>query len=101
MKSLLKLAAVGTVMLPLSGLNALAQDGDPVIEMTTIDCRTMLKMDADEQDFTLIYFHGYISGTKSETLFNGPVLREATNKVMDYCIDNPSAMLMEAFEKSR
>jgi len=101
MKSFLKIAAIGVVILPVAGLSALAQDGDPVIEMTTVDCRTMLKMDADEQDFTLIYFHGYISGTKSETLFNGPVLREATNKVMDYCIDNPSAMLMEAFEKNR
>jgi hypothetical protein len=101
MKSYLKLAAIGSVLLPASVLTALAQDGDPVIEMSTVDCRTMLKMDADEQDFTLIYFHGYISGTKGETLFDGPVLREATNKIMDYCIDNPSATLMEAFEKNR
>jgi len=101
MKLALKLAAIGAVALPLSSLTALAQDKEPVIEMNTVDCRTMLKMDADEQDFTLIYFHGYISGTKGETLFDGPVLREATNKIMDYCIDNPSATLMEAFEKNR
>ena len=101
MKCFSLLAAIGIVALPITASSALAQENDPVLEMASVDCRTMLKMDADEQDFTLIYFHGYISGTKGETLFNGPVLREATNKVMDYCIDNPSAPVMEAFEKNR
>ena len=102
MKYLPVLAPVGGAMaLSFLGASALAQESDPVLEMASVDCRTMLKMDADEQDFTLIYFHGYISGTKGETLFNGPVLREATNKVMDYCIDNPSAAVMEAFQKNR
>jgi HdeA/HdeB family len=80
---------------------AVAQEGDPVLEMDSVECRTMLKMDSDEQDFTLIYFHGYISGTKGQTLFDGPALREATDRIMDYCIDNPSASVMEAFEKNR
>jgi hypothetical protein len=101
MKSLLKISAIGALALFTTSQNALAQDDDPVIDMNTVDCRTMLKMDSEEQDFTLIYFHGYISGTKGEIMFNGPVLREATNKIMDYCIDNPSAMVMEAFEKNR
>lgn len=81
-------------------LPAAAQD-DPVINMKDIDCRTMLKMEGDEQDFTLLYFHGYMSGTKGDMVFNGPVFREATGKIMDFCIDNPSATLMEGFEKNR
>lgn len=100
MKSVVKLAALSVMALSFSGA-AFAQDGDPVVEMSTVDCRTMLKMDSDEQDFTLIYFHGFISGKKGETLFDGPVLREATDKIMDFCIDSPSATLMEAFEKNR
>lgn len=94
-------AAIGAVALPIFGSSALAQDEEPVIDMNTVDCRTMIKMDADEQDFTLIYFHGYISGMKGDTMFDGPALRDATDKIMDYCIDNPSAMVMEAFEKNR
>ena len=101
MKSLLKLTALGALALSFSGMNALAQDEEPVIDMTTVDCRTMIKMDADEQDFTLIYFHGYISGMKGDTMFDGPALRDATSNIMDYCIDNPEAMVMEAFEKNR
>jgi HdeA/HdeB family len=100
MNSIFKIAATGAVALSLSG-GAFAQDNDPVLEMGSVECRTMLKMDSDEQDFTLIYFHGYISGTKGETLFDGPALREATDKIMDHCIDNPSATVMEAFEKNR
>ncbi len=101
MKTLLKISAIGALALSAASLNALAQDEDPVIDMNTVDCRTMLKMDGEEQSFTLIYFHGYISGTKGETLFDGPVLREATDAIMDYCIDNPSATVMESFEKNR
>ena len=101
MKSVLKLAGIGAAALAFSSINVLAQDEEPVIDMNTVDCRTMLKMDAEEQDFTLIYFHGYISGVKGDTQFDGPMLREATNTIMDYCIDNPSAMVMEAFEKNR
>jgi HdeA/HdeB family len=93
-------AALAAACLISTGV-AVAQEGDPVLEMDSVECRTMLKMDSDEQDFTLIYFHGYISGTKGQTLFDGPALREATDKIMDYCIDNPSASVMEAFEKNR
>ncbi|WP_417711400.1 HdeA/HdeB family chaperone [Roseibium aggregatum] len=100
MRDVIKLAAMSVMALSFSG-PALAQSNDPVLEMSTVDCRTMLKMDSDEQDFTLIYFHGYISGKKGETLFDGPALRDATEKIMDFCIDNPSATVMEAFEKNR
>lgn len=81
-------------------LPAAAQD-EPVINMQDIDCRTMLKMGGDEQAYTLLYFHGYVSGTKADMVFNGPAFREATDKIMDFCIDNPSAALMEGFEKNR
>jgi HdeA/HdeB family len=101
MKSLLAIAVLGTAALSLAGIGASAQEPEPEIDIQTIDCRTMLKMDNDEQEFTLIYFHGFKSGQSGEMMFNGPVLREATNEIMDWCIDNPSETLMKAFQEKR
>lgn len=72
-----------------------------MIDIQTIDCRTVLKMDNEEQDFTMIYFHGFHSGKQGEMIFNGPEFRAATNEIMDYCIDKPSETLMKAFEEKR
>lgn len=94
-------AMIGALTLSLSASIAIAQDPEPEIDIRTIDCRTMLKMDNDEQEFTLIFFHGFRSGQEGEMIFDGPVLREATNEIMDWCIDNPSDMLMKAFEEKR
>jgi len=71
------------------------------LNIDDITCREALKMVADERAFTAIYFHGYISGTKNEKIFDADELAEATDKIADYCIDNPSEKLLKAFETIR
>lgn len=95
---------VSTVFLSFCVVSAVAQEQteEPVtLDISTIDCRTMLKMESDEQDYTLIYFHGFKSGQANEVIFNGPELLAATDAIMDYCIDNPSAPLMKAYDENR
>jgi len=77
-----------------------AQDTDPVVDIQTIDCRAMLKMEHSEQDFTLVYLHGFINGTKNEMVFDGPALRAATEKIFDHCIDNPEDNLLKVFQEN-
>jgi hypothetical protein len=71
------------------------------LHIDKITCREALKMDGDDRAFTVIFFHGFVSGKKNEILFDGPTLTEATDKIADYCIDNPSDMLLKAFETIR
>lgn len=80
-----------------------AQDKDVEgkIDLEALDCRTMLKMENEARDFTLIFFHGFMSGKKSEMIFDGPALTEVTEKVLDHCIDNPSDTLLATFEELR
>lgn len=102
MKSLPIMTLIGAVAVSLSALSAAAQDDEGVVlDIQTIDCRTMLKMDNEEQEFTLIYFHGFKSGKDGEIVFNGPKFRAATNEIMDYCIDNPAESLIKAFQEKR
>lgn len=67
-------------------------------EMT---CREMLKMGGTERDFTMIFLHGFMSGKKSQLLFEPGPLAEASDKVLDQCINNPDAKLLAVFEKAR
>ena len=102
MKSIRTMALIGAIAVSQSAVGAVAQDDEGVVlDIQTIDCRTMLKMDNEEQEFTLIYFHGFKSGKDGEMVFNGPKFRAATNEIMDYCIDNPAESLIKAFQEKR
>jgi len=72
-----------------------------IIKIDEMTCREMLKMAGDEQDFTVIFLHGFISGKKSELVFDSMALSEATDRVLDSCIDNPDDKLLAVFEKAR
>lgn len=102
MKAISTMIVIGALVLSLSAVEAAAQDDEGVVlDIQTIDCRTMLKMDNEEQEFTLIYFHGFKSGKDGEMVFNGPKFRDATDQIMDYCIDNPADSLIKAFQEKR
>ena len=78
----------------------LAQNA-PVLEIATIDCRTLLKMDESEKDFTLVFLHGFMSGKAGNMVFDGPAFSAATDAIVEECIDNPSAKLLDFFGKHR
>jgi HdeA/HdeB family len=72
-----------------------------VIDLNTLDCRTLLKMQAEAKDATLAFYHGLITGMTKETSVNVPVLAETTDKVIEHCIDNPKDVLLKVFQDKR
>lgn len=85
-------------------LSAWSQDTTEVktdIDLQTLSCRTLLKMDNDDREFTLVFFHGLISGRQGEMIFRGEALAEATDRILDQCIDGPDETLLSVFEKAR
>lgn len=81
---------------------AFAQEqSKPIVEIKTLDCRTFLKLDGDQRKHVIMFYHGYISGQRNETVADVDKLAQATDKVMDYCIDKPSDTLIKAFASSR
>ena len=71
------------------------------IQIDKMTCREMLKMDGDERKFTLIFLHGFVSGKKAELLFDGSALADATDVILDDCINSPDDSLLAVFEKAR
>ena len=78
-----------------------AVDKGVTYKIDEMTCRDLLRMSGDSRDFTLIFMHGFMSGKKSELVFDAVRLTEATDKVIDICIGNPDGKLLSAFEKGR
>jgi len=104
MKSTIKLALVGALLVAGTSAPVWSQsDAEETtdIDLETLGCRTMLKMDDDDREFTLVFFHGLISGRQGEMIFKAEALAEATDRVLDQCIDSPDETLLSVFEKAR
>ncbi len=95
-------SCLAALAIGLLGTLAFAQDKiNPIVDLKTLDCRTFLKLDSDHRNDVIMFYHGYISGQKNETVVNVDKLAQATDKVMDYCIDKPADTLMKSFISSR
>ncbi len=68
------------------------------IDISQTDCRTLLKMENEEQDFVLVFFHGFMHGKNNNTILNDLALGKTTDKIIDHCIDNPQDKVLKAFE---
>ncbi|HAC65101.1 MAG TPA: hypothetical protein DCF68_16620 [Cyanothece sp. UBA12306] len=102
-QALLTILTVTTVLneVVISPSYAQETSEETTVNLTKVSCRELLKMSGDERGLTLVFFHGLISAKKNQMVVDRIKLREATDKITDYCIDNPNAILMAAFEKYR
>ena len=82
-------------------LDSFAQESseDTKIDLNKISCRELLKMPGKDRELTLVFFHGLMAAKNNQMVIDRVALREATNKITDYCIDNPNSMLMTAFDE--
>ncbi len=95
-------SSLAAFAMALFGTVAFAQNKtNPIVDLKTLDCRTFLKLDSEHRNDVIMFYHGYVSGQKNETVVNVDMLAQATDKVMDYCIDKPADTLMKSFMSSR
>jgi hypothetical protein len=66
-----------------------------------LDCRTLLRLAGEERAYTLLYMHGFVSGKRGQTMLPAQELAEATDRIVDQCIDQPGDKLLLVFEKVR
>ena len=78
-----------------------AQSGDDLMDLQAVTCMEFLKTDGEERANILVFMHGFMNGKKGDTTINPPALTEATDNIIDTCIDNPNNKLASVFEKNR
>lgn len=74
---------------------------DSTINLESITCRSLIEMDDEGKNITLIFFHGLITGRRDEMIFDSEALSQTTEQIVDHCIDNPEDLLISAFEEYR
>ncbi len=86
-------------LVPESSILAQENSENTTIELNKISCRELLKMPGKDKELTLVFFHGLMTAKNNQMVIDRVALREATDKITDYCIDNPDSMLMTAFDR--
>lgn len=76
-------------------------ENDSIIDLSTVSCRDLLKLDDEDKNSTILFFHGYMSGKKGDLNADVDALAEISSQVIDYCIDNPDDTLMSVFNRYR
>ena len=82
------------------GQNESNQLNASTVDISTLDCRELLKLNDTDKEATLAYYHGYLSGKNNELTVDVIKLGEVSDQVIDYCIDNPNEPLLTVFEKN-
>ena len=62
-------------------------------------CRDVMILSGEDREIAIAFVHGYMLGKKNTTRYVPEKLGEATDKFMDYCLDNPKDNALAAFEK--
>jgi hypothetical protein len=100
-------ALLALLIATLASTPALAQTNGPAAEpraqqaLNDLECRALLRLSGEERDFTLLYLHGFVSGRANQLLLPVKELAEATDRLIDGCIDKPSAKVLSVLEQLR
>lgn len=98
------LAAAFVFALPISAAHAQgapAPDAPRQVAIGELDCRTLLRLGGEERDFTILYLHGFVSGRTNKQLLPVKDLAEATDRLIDRCIDKPAEKVLGMLEQVR
>ncbi len=66
-----------------------------------LDCRTLLRLGGEERAYTLLYYHGFVSGRLNQLDLPTDVMAAATDKIIEQCIDKPGDKVLAVFEQVR
>jgi hypothetical protein len=68
-------------------------------DITTVTCRDIMSSDDRGRELSMAYMHGYLNGKAGSTVLELDKNAAITDKVRDFCLDNPTAKFVETFEK--
>ena len=96
-RGLLVGVALGTLYF--SSTVVLAEEAPGTRDLNDYTCKDIMILSGTDRDIALAVAHGYRLGEKKTTKYAPDQLGEATDKFMDYCLDNPKENALQAFRK--
>jgi hypothetical protein len=62
-------------------------------------CKDFMILSGKDRDIALAFAHGYRLGEKKTTQYSTQLPAEATDKFIDYCLENPGQNALESRRK--
>ncbi|MCG3202228.1 MAG: hypothetical protein NFCOHLIN_02108 [Gammaproteobacteria bacterium] len=69
-----------------------------ITDITAVTCKDVMSSDDRGRELSMAYMHGYLNGKAGNTALELNKNAAITDKVRDYCLDNPTARFVETFE---
>lgn len=91
--------AVACAVLSLGGTAVIADEASETKNLNDYMCKDLMLLSGEDRDIALAFLHGLRLGEKKTTQYVTEELAEATDKYMDYCLDNPRENALAAFRK--
>jgi len=82
-----------------AGVGALAAEQTQQRDLGKFQCKEVMILSGQDRDVAVAFAHGYVLGKKGTTKYNVDALAKITDKFIDFCLDNPKANALQAFEK--
>ena len=94
------MAVTGCAMAVLAAAPAVAQQiiREPrVIRLDLLTCGELLAITADERDRVLIFYNGYLAGTRGLTTWDERVQGAIIERAVKHCRQNPGDRVLSTF----
>lgn len=91
--------AVAVAALMLHAPLVFAEGGVQVEELSSYQCKDVMRMSGETRTIALAVLHGYALGKKGVVRFVPAELSRQSNDFIEYCLDHPADNAMEAFAK--
>jgi len=95
----LKLMPVLLMLLFIAAVPGRASAADNTKSVTELDCKSVMRLDGEDRTATIAFLHGYIAGQKGQKVIDITKLSEATDKLIDDCLDHPTAKALDVLMK--
>ena len=91
--------AVTFSALCIGGPTVIAGELSETRDLKNNQCKDVMILSGEDREIAIAFAHGYMLGKKNTTRYVPAELGDATDKFMDYCLDNPKDNALAAFEK--
>jgi len=63
-------------------------------------CKDIMRFSGDHRDIALAFIHGYRLGKKGTSVYSSEKLGDASDRFVEYCLDNSTAKALTAMDKA-
>jgi len=73
--------------------------GETTKNVAELECKAVMRLGDEDRTATIAFLHGYIAGKKGQKVIDVSKLAEATDKLIEDCLDHPKDKALDVLMK--